>query len=84
MEHWLIADITFLDVHLQLCMLLVTGITSLWFVSFGRPVAFAPPMEGNCIAVTAGSQRKEYRNERIRPADGQLVRAGGFSAITPF
>jgi hypothetical protein len=32
MEHWLIADITFLDVHLQLCMLLVTGITSLWFV----------------------------------------------------
>jgi hypothetical protein len=32
MEHWLIADITFLDVHLQLCMLLVTGIMSLWFV----------------------------------------------------
>lgn len=32
MEQWLIADITFLDVHLQLGMLLVTGIISLWFV----------------------------------------------------
>jgi hypothetical protein len=32
MEHWLIADITFLDVHLQLWMLLVTVIMSLWFV----------------------------------------------------
>jgi hypothetical protein len=32
MEHWLIVDITFLDVHLQLWMLLVTAIMSLWFV----------------------------------------------------
>ena len=32
MEHWLIADITFLDAHLQLWMLLVIGIISLWFV----------------------------------------------------
>jgi hypothetical protein len=31
MEHWLIVDITFLDVHLQL-WLLVTAIMSLWFV----------------------------------------------------
>jgi len=32
MTQWLIANITFLDVHLQLWMLLVTGIISLWFV----------------------------------------------------
>jgi hypothetical protein len=32
MAQWLIADITFLDVHLQLWMLVVTGIISAWFV----------------------------------------------------
>ena len=32
MEHRLIVDITFLDVHLQLWTLLVTAIMSLWFV----------------------------------------------------
>ena len=32
MEHWLIADIKFLDAHLQLWMLLVLGIISLRFV----------------------------------------------------
>ena len=31
MTQWLIADITCLDVHLQLWMLLVTGIILLWF-----------------------------------------------------
>ena len=31
MTQWLIADVAFLDVHLQLWMLLVTGIISLWF-----------------------------------------------------
>ena len=80
MEHWLIVDITFLDVHLQLWMLLVTAIMSLWFVYvLGDPVAFAPPIEGNCFTAMAGFRRKEYRNERaIRPTDGQLVRAGEF------
>jgi hypothetical protein len=32
MGQWLIADITFLDVHLQLWILLATGIIALWFV----------------------------------------------------
>ena len=32
MEHRLIVDIIFLDVHLQLWTLLVTAIMSLWFV----------------------------------------------------
>ena len=32
MEHRLIVDIIFLDVHLQLWSLLVTAIMSLWFV----------------------------------------------------
>jgi hypothetical protein len=34
MERRLIADITFLDVHLQLWMLPATGIIALWFVYF--------------------------------------------------
>ena len=59
----LIADITFLDVHLQLWMLLVTGIMSLVCLRLGDPVAFAPPMEGNCIAVIAGFLSKECRNK---------------------
>ena len=42
MTQWLIADITFLDVHLQLWMLLVTGIISLLVrLRLGDPVAFA-------------------------------------------
>ena len=32
MGQWLIADMSLLDVHFQLWMLLVTGIMSLWFV----------------------------------------------------
>ena len=36
----------------------------------GDPVAFAPPIEGNCFTAMAGFRRKEYRNERaIRPTD---------------
>ena len=67
MEHWLIVDITFLDVHLQLWMLLVTAVVCL---RLGDPVAFAPPIEGNCFTAMAGFRRKEYRNERaIRPTD---------------
>jgi hypothetical protein len=31
MAEWLIADVSLLDVHLQLWMLLVTGILLLWF-----------------------------------------------------
>ena len=32
MAQWLIADISLLDVHVQLWMLLVTGIMLLWFI----------------------------------------------------
>ena len=32
MAQWLIADISLLDVHLQVWMLLVIGIMLLWFV----------------------------------------------------
>ena len=32
MEQWLIADISVSDIHLQLWMLLVTGIVVLWFL----------------------------------------------------
>jgi hypothetical protein len=32
MGHWLIADISLLDAHLQLWMVLVTGIILLWFI----------------------------------------------------
>jgi hypothetical protein len=32
MEQWLIADITFMDVHMELWVLLATGIIALWFV----------------------------------------------------
>ena len=35
MEHWLIVDITFLDVHLQLWMLLVTAIIRSGLSTFG-------------------------------------------------
>ena len=44
MEHWLITDITFLDAHLQLWMLLVIGIiVALVCLRLGDPVASAPP-----------------------------------------
>jgi hypothetical protein len=32
MGQWLIADVSLFDVHLQLWMLLVTGIVLLWFL----------------------------------------------------
>ena len=32
MGHWLIADLSVSDVHVQLWMLLVTGIVLLWFL----------------------------------------------------
>jgi hypothetical protein len=32
MGQWLIADISFLDIHLQLWMLLVAGVVLLWFL----------------------------------------------------
>ena len=32
MGQWLIADVSLLDIHLQLCMLLVTGIMLLWII----------------------------------------------------
>ena len=32
MAQWLIADISLLDVHAHLWMLLVTGIISIWFL----------------------------------------------------
>jgi hypothetical protein len=37
MTQWLIADITFLDVHLQLSMLLVTALSGSGLCTFGRP-----------------------------------------------
>jgi hypothetical protein len=32
MGQWLIADVPFLDIHLQLWMLLVAGVVLLWFL----------------------------------------------------
>ncbi len=32
MGEWLIADVALLDVHVQLWMLLVTGVVLLWFL----------------------------------------------------
>ncbi len=32
MAEWLIADVPFIDVHLQVWMLLVTGVMLIWFV----------------------------------------------------
>ena len=32
MGQWLIADVSFLDIHLQLWMLLVAGVVLLWFL----------------------------------------------------
>ena len=36
MGHWLIADLSFFDVHVQLWMLLVTGSCSFGFSMFGQ------------------------------------------------
>jgi hypothetical protein len=40
MGQWLIADVSLLDVHLQLWMLLVIGIMLLW-ITCGRAIAFS-------------------------------------------
>ena len=41
MGQWLIADLLVSDVHVQLWMLLVTGIVLLWFLCLGNTIIFA-------------------------------------------